>query len=124
VVYGGNDFIRGYDYYALRGDQMYYFRSNLKYNLIKPGVMKARKEKYAESKFRNLPYAFYINLLADVAYMREPFYGEYNSFTNTFLYTWGKGIDFISYYDLVLRFEYVLTSMGTHGLFLGFGMPI
>lgn len=120
----GDDFIRGYDYFALRGDEMYYFRSNLKYNLIKPGIMKARKEKHKDSKFRNLPYAFYINLLADVAYMQEKTYGDFNPYNNQLLYSWGVGVDFISYYDLVLRFEYTFTSIGTHGFFFGFGMPV
>lgn len=121
---GGDDFIRAFDYYALRGDGMYYFRSNLKYNVIKPGVMKARKEKHKDSKFRNVPYAFYINLIADAGYMQEDTYGQYNPYNNKMLYSWGVGIDLISYYDLVLRFEYAFTSIRTHGFFFGFGMPI
>jgi len=121
---GSEDFIRGYDYFALRGDQMYYFRSNLKYNVIKPGMMPARKEKHKDSKFRNLPYAFYINLIADVAYLTEDTYAVFNPYNNRMLYTWGIGLDFISYYDLVLRFEYAFTSIGTRGFYFGFGMPI
>ena len=120
----GKDFIRGYDYYALRGDEMYYFRNNLKYELIKPGVRKARNEKYAESKFRNVPYAFYLNLFADAGLLVDDFDGGINPYSNKILYSWGLGIDFITYYDLVLRFEYAFTSIGTHGFFFGFGMPI
>jgi outer membrane protein assembly factor BamA len=120
----GDDFIRGYDLYALRGDDMYYFRSNLKYNVIKPGILPPRKEKHKDSKFRNVPYAFYINLIADVGFMRDEFYGDYNPYNNKGLFSWGLGMDFISYYDLVLRFEYMYTSIGTHGFFFGFGMPI
>jgi outer membrane protein assembly factor BamA len=120
----GDDFIRGYDYFALKGDQMYYFRSNLKYNLVKPGVLPARKEKYKDSKFRNLPYAFYVNVIADVAYVTDKYYGDFNPYNNRALYSWGLGIDFISYYDLVLRFEYVFTNIGTHGFFFGFGFPV
>ena len=118
------DFIRGYDYYALRGDEMYYFRSNLKYNLIKPNVKKARKEKHKDSKFRNLPYAFYLNFIADAAYMKDDFYGEYNPYNNKMLYSWGLGLDFVTYYDMVLRFEYVFTNINSHGFFFGFGLPI
>ena len=117
----GDDFIRGYDFYALRGDNMYYFRSNLKYNVIKPGVMEPRKEKHKDSKFRKVPYAFYANLIADVGYMKDEFYGQYNPYNNKLLYSWGLGVDFISYYDLVLRFEYVFTNINTHGFFFGFG---
>ena len=120
----GDDFIRGYDFFALRGDNMYYLRSNLKYNVIKPGVVEPRKEKNKDSKFRKVPYAFYLNLIADVGYMQDSFYGQYNPYNNKFLYSWGLGVDFISYYDLVLRFEYVLTNINTHAFFFGFGMPI
>lgn len=120
----GDDFIRGYDLYALRGDNMYYFRSNLKYNVIKPAVKKARKEKDKDSQFKNVPYAFYLNLIADVGYMRDNKYGQYNPYNNKMLYSWGLGIDFVTYYDMVLRFEYVFTNIQSHGFFFGFGMPI
>jgi hypothetical protein len=120
----GKDFIRGYDYYALRGDEMYYFRSNFKYELIKPAIKKARKEKHKDSQFRNLPYAFYLNAFADAGYLVDVFDENVNPYLNKMLYTWGIGIDFISYYDLVLRFEYAFTSIGTHGFFFGFGMPV
>ena len=120
----GDDFIRGYDYYALRGDEMYYFRSNLKYMLIKPNIMKARKEKNKDSKFRNVPYAFYLNLFADSGYMWDEFTNDINPLNHKLLFSWGLGMDLISYYDLVLRFEYAFTSIGTHGFFFGFGMPI
>ncbi len=119
-----SNFIRGYDYYALRGDQLYYFRSNLKYQLVKPRIKKARKEKHKDSQFRNVPYAFYLNTFSDVAYVAEKFYGDYNPYNNRLLYSWGVGLDFITYYDLVLRFEYAFTIIGTHGFYFGFGMPI
>ncbi len=118
------DFIRGYDYYALRGDEKYFFRGNFKYELIKPGIRKARKEKYKESKFRNLPYAFYLNALTDAAYLVDEFDSENNTYLNKILYSWGIGLDFITYYDLVLRFEYIFTNTNTHGFYIGFGMPI
>ena len=121
----GEDFIRGYDYYALRGDEMYYFRGNLKYELVKPKVRKPKKGK-KESKFKNLQYAFYINLFSDVAYMEDEFTTN-NDLNNSFLYSWGLGLDFITYYDMVLRFEYAFTynsTYSTNGFFFGFGMPI
>jgi hypothetical protein len=37
------DFIRGYDLFTLKGDQMYYFRGNLKYELVKPNIKKAKE---------------------------------------------------------------------------------
>ncbi len=49
---------------------------------------------------------------------------QYNPYNNKMLYSWGLGLDFVTYYDLVVRFEYVFTNIHSHGFFFGFGMPI
>ena len=116
------DFIRGYDLYTLKGDQMYYFRSNLKYELVKPNRKKVKKGQ-EENKFKALQYAFYLNLFADAGYVTNKF-TENNPYNNKMLFSWGLGIDFVTYYDMVLRFEYAFTSIGTNGFFIAFGMPI
>jgi outer membrane protein assembly factor BamA len=116
------DFIRGYDLYTLKGDQMYYFRSNFKYELIKPSLKKV-KPGQEKNKFKALQYAFYLNAFADCGYVVNKF-TENNPYNNKMLYSWGLGLDFVTYYDMVLRFEYAFTSIGTNGFFIGFGMPI
>ena len=119
---GKKDFVRGYDLYTLKGDQMYYFRNNLKYALIKPNVKKVKKGQ-EKNKFKALQYAFYLNLFADAGYVNNDF-TENNPYNNKMLFSWGLGLDFVTYYDLVFRFEYAFTSIGTNGFFLAFGMPI
>jgi len=116
------DFLRGYDLYTLKGDQMYFFRSNLKYELVKPNIKKP-KEGQEKNKFKNLQYAFYLNAFADAGYVVNKF-TEDNPYNNRMLYSWGLGLDFVTYYDMVIRFEYAFTSIGTNGFFFGFGMPI
>ncbi|MCX6241234.1 MAG: hypothetical protein NTX43_05450 [Bacteroidetes bacterium] len=116
------DFIRGFDLYTLKGDQMYFCRNNIKYELIKPNVKKV-KEGQEKSKFKSLQYAFYLNAFADAGYVVNKFTTN-NPYDNKFLLSWGLGIDFVTYYDLVIRFEYAFTSIGTNGFFFGFGMPI
>ena len=124
-----NDFIRGYDLYTFKGDQMYYFRSNFKYELIKPNIKKAKPGE-EKSKFKNLQYAFYLNAFADAGYVRNKFNDQYyitnDYLTNKMLLSWGLGIDFVTYYDLVLRFEYAWTGRPnwSNGFFIAFGMPI
>jgi outer membrane protein assembly factor BamA len=116
------DFIRGYDLYTLKGDQMYYFRSNFKYELVKPSLKKV-KPGQEKNKFKALQYAFYLNAFADCGYVVNKFTSD-NPYSNKMLYSWGLGLDFVTYYDMVLRFEYAFTSIGTNGFFIGFGMPI
>jgi len=118
----GKDFIRGFDLYTLKGDQMYYTRNNIKFELIKPSVKKV-KEGQEKNKFKALQYAFYLNAFADAGYVVNNF--TYNNpYNNKMLFSWGLGIDFVTYYDLVIRFEYAFTSVWTNGFFFGFGMPI
>jgi outer membrane protein assembly factor BamA len=122
VIPHKKDFIRGYDLYTIRGDQMYYFRSNIKYELIKPSIKKPKAGE-EKNKFKNLQYAFYLNVFADCGYVVNKF-TENNPLNNKMLYSWGTGIDFVTYYDLVIRFEYAWTSTWHNGFFFGFGMPI
>jgi hypothetical protein len=117
------DFIRGYDLFTIKGDQMYYFRSNIKYELVAPNVKKAKKEGQEDNKFKNLQYAFYLNAFGDCGYVVNKF-TENNPLNNKMLYSWGLGIDFVTYYDMVLRFEYAFTSNKTNGFYIAFGMPI
>jgi hypothetical protein len=117
------DFIRGYDLFTIKGDQMYYFRSNIKYELIAPNVKRAKKEGEEDNKFKNLQYAFYLNTFGDCGYVVNNF-TEDNPLNNKMQYSWGFGIDFVTYYDMVLRFEYAFTSYHTNGFFIAFGMPI
>jgi len=116
------DFIRGYDLYTIKGDQIYFFRSNLKYELVKPNIRKVDPNTKG-SKFRALQYAFYLNLLSDAGYVTNKF-TEDNPLNNNMLYSWGAGLDFVTYYDMVFRFEYVFNNFGTKGFFIGFGMPV
>lgn len=116
------DFVRGYDLYTLKGDQMYFFRSNIKYELVQPSLKKV-KEGQEDNKFKRLQYAFYLNAFADAGYCVNNF-TENNPYNNQMLYSWGLGLDFVTYYDMVLRFEYAFTSIGTNGFYIGFGMPI
>jgi outer membrane protein assembly factor BamA len=116
------DFLRGYDLFTVKGDQMYFFRSNFKYELVKPSLKKV-KEGQEKNKFKNLQYAFYLNAFADAGYCVNKF-TENNPLNNKMLYSWGLGIDFVTYYDMVLRFEYAFTSNKTNGFYIGFGMPI
>jgi outer membrane protein assembly factor BamA len=118
----GKDFIRGFDLYTLKGDQMYYCRNNIKYELVKPSLRKV-KEGQEKNKFKALQYAFYLNAFADAGYSVNKFTDD-NPYNNKWLFSWGVGIDFVTYYDLVIRFEYAFTSIWTNGFYFGFGMPI
>jgi hypothetical protein len=119
---GDKNFIRGFDLFTIKGDQIYYTRNNIKFEMVKPGVRKV-KPGVKMAKFKALPYAFYLNAFGDAGYVVNKF-TDVNPNNNKFLFSGGLGLDFVTYYDLVLRFEYAFTSVKTNGFFIAFGMPI
>ena len=48
---------------------------------------------------------------------------EENNLTNTLLFGRGIGIDYITYYDKLLRIEYGINRLGEKGIFLHFTNP-
>ena len=118
----GNDLIRGYEFYVVNGQHFALFKSNLKFNLVKQRVF--RSDLIPLEKFQKVPYAFYLNLNADMGYVDDQFSRATNPLSNTFLIGGGVGIDFVTYYDLVMRVEYSVNKFGENGIFLHFRAPI
>ena len=118
----GNEFLRGYEYYVIDGQRFGLLKTNIKYKLIGERVVHARF--IPLNKFNVIPFAFYLNLYGDAAYVQDRQFSKFNSLVNTWLYSGGAGIDFVTYYDLVLRFEFSVNKLGESGFFLHFTAPI
>jgi outer membrane protein assembly factor BamA len=118
----GTDYLRGYEYYVMDGQHYAMLKSNLKYRLLAERVVHARF--LPMSKFNVIPYSFYLNLYGDMAYVWEDQFSGMNSLVNDWQYSGGLGIDFVTYYDLVFRFEFSVNKLGESGFFLHFTAPI
>jgi hypothetical protein len=75
-------------------------------------------------QFRYFPVAIYLKSYFDVGYVNNyPYYENYqpspinNRLTNNLLIGTGGGVDIVTAYDAVLRFEYTFTREKTHGFF-------
>ena len=72
-------------------------------------------------EFRNIPLAVYVKAYFDSGYAGNNFTYENNTrLTNRYIYGGGVGLDFVSFYDFVLRTEYSFNLEGERGLFLNF----
>jgi len=114
--------IRGYELYVVPGQQFTVVKSNIKYQIIAPKDFEIKWIK--TQKFNKLFFALYGNFFFDMGYASDMLYYEYNSFTNQLLWGAGFGLDVVSYYDIVLRFEYSLNKYGQTNFFIGFVAPI
>ncbi len=118
----GRDDVRTYQYYVIDGDDFALIKMNLKYALVSPRKVKLSFIK--TEKFNTIPYAFYLNLFLDAAYVNAPNSDITNQLPNRYIYGSGLGLDFVTYYDAVARFEFGVNHKGETGFFLSFIAPI
>jgi len=119
---GFKEYVRGYEYYVINGQNYSLLKMVLKYQLVKP-----TKQEFMQSKmkrFSPIHYALYTNIFSDLAYVTEKFNYRYNSLTNTLLFGTGLGIDLVTYYDTVWRIEYAINRNLEHGFFLHLNAPL
>ena len=115
----GSDYVRTYDYYVINGQNFALLKSNVKYTLLPTKVYRLPYIK--SEKFRQVPVAVYLNCFFDAGYVQDKYYAERNPLANTFQYSYGAGIDYVTYYDLVFRFEYGWNRLNESGFFFRVG---
>jgi len=113
-----SDFIRGYELYLIEGQKYYLNRTTLKKRLFS---FKGRLNFMPLEQFREFPLAMYIKVYFDMGYVdnlqRYQERLENTSLSNKYIYGSGAGLDIVSSYDTVIRFEYSFTREGNSGFF-------
>jgi hypothetical protein len=94
----------------------------LRYEIIKPRIQKIPHMPF--KKFNTFHYALYAGIFGDAGYADDHLYSGVSPLANSFLYGYGVGIDYVTYYDVVLRFEYSINKMWEHGFFVNFNVGI
>lgn len=112
-----NDFIRGYEYYVIDGQSFVLIKNSFRYKLIKQHIAEAKFLKRFP-QFNTIPYSVYLNVNFDAAYVEDKFYGKKNPLNNSLQYGYGLGLDFVTYYDIVLRLEYSFNKQMQSGFFI------
>lgn len=115
----GLEYIRGYDLYVLNGQDYALIRTNLKFNLLRQHVYQFGF--LSSEKFRRFPVTVHIDGFFDAGYVSDQLFGEQNKLSNTWQYSSGLSLDIITYYDVVMRFEYAFTKTGDQGLYFRMG---
>lgn len=124
----GREFVRGYEYYVVDGQHFVLFKNNLKFALLPQHIETLKFIK--TTKFNTIPLALYLNVFIDMGFVYHyPGYPPYtvdagNTLENQFLIGYGLGLDFTTYYDIVVRVEGSMNRMGQPGVYLHFIAPI
>ena len=120
----GRDYVRGYEYYVIDGKHFALFRNNIKFALVPQKIFHVGFLK--SKKFNLIPYAFYLNLFADLGYVYNSDSGQnkINDLQCRLLPGYGLGVDFTTYYNIVARLEFSMNRKCIPGVYLHFTAPI
>ena len=118
---GYEEYVRGYEYYVVDGQSYWLSKTAVKYALIEKTTFDIPYVKMKQ--FNKSHYSLYLGIFSDLGYVVNNQNQEQNSINNSLL--WGKGIalDYVTYYDKLLRIEYSINALGEKGVFLHFSSP-
>jgi hypothetical protein len=118
------DIVRSYEYYLVDAQHFVILKNNFKFAIIPTQVRNISFIK--NEKFGKIYYALYLNVFIDGGYgvYNQDFGWETNDLQNALLIGYGTGLDFVTYYDVVIRLEFSVNLRNETGIFLHFIAPI
>lgn len=114
--------LRSYEYYVIDGQNIGLAKAQFRYQLVKPNH--AQLDLLPWERFNRFHYAVYLGIFSDAAYVEDNTGFQENNLANELQFGYGLGLDFVTYYDLVIRTEFSINKFGESGLFLHFVAPI
>jgi outer membrane protein assembly factor BamA len=118
----GNDLVRGYELYAVNGEHFGLVKSQLRYGLLQNKTFNVKALK--ANKFNKIPLSIYLGSYFDVGYVDSKITSTVGFLENEVMLGGGISLDFVSYYDVVLRTEFSINRLKEKGLFIHFIAPI
>lgn len=117
-----NDYVRSYELYVIDAMNFALMKNNLKFAILNPVTKDIPFIK--NERFGKIHFALYANVFFDCAYSWKIPENPTSFLDNKFIFGTGAGIDFVTYYDKVLRVECGVNDMGEVGVFVHFVAPI
>ena len=114
-------YVRTYEYYVVDGQDFWLNKNALKYKLIDKKNFEIPYIKMPQ--FKKAHYSLYLTLFSDFGYVKDNQNFKENNLTNTLLSGSGVSIDYVTYYDKLIRIEYGINKLGEKGIFLHFTNP-
>ena len=116
-----NNLLKGYELYVIQGQHYVMNKIELKKRIFSVEANLGRLMPLKQ--FRKVPVAAYFKLFFDQGYVQNNL--PENSPTtvspllsNRYIYSYGAGLDIVTYYDAVLRLEYSINALNEAGFFI------
>ena len=110
-----NDLVRGYELYVVDGQDYALWKNEVKFKLF---AIQKHFSWIPVKQFNTVPLAAYLNTFADAGYV----WNKYPELSNTklgnsMLYGAGTGLDFVTFYNILARFNINLNAKGERRFF-------
>jgi outer membrane protein assembly factor BamA len=110
-----NDLVRGYELYVVDGQDYALLKNELKYKLFS---FQKHFSFIPIKQFNTLPLAAYLNTFADAGYVKNSYPELSNTrLGNSMLYGAGAGLDIVTFYNILARFNLTLNGKGERRFF-------
>ncbi len=118
---GYGDYVRTYEYYVIDGQHLWLSKTAIKYQLI--GKRKFDLPYIKMPQFKKSHFSLYVSVFADIGYVIDKQNNTENLLANSLLFGKGISLDYVTYYDKLLRIEFGINGLGEKGIFLHFSNP-
>ena len=110
---GGDEFIRGYEYYVLNGQDFAYAKTSVRFMITDKAIPVSRL--YGT---KNIPFRLFLALNNDIGTIKEKYFIEQNALSGKVLWGKGIGLDLVFWQSRAVQIEYSMNHFGEKGLFL------
>lgn len=108
----GDLYLRGMEYYVVDGVAGIMGRITARQQILNIDIKTPLKSR----TYGHLPFKFYLKAYTDGGYAYSRDIGT-SMLNNKYLHTWGIGLDILTIYDVVLKFEYSFNQLGDKGFY-------
>lgn len=109
-------YLKGMEYYVMNGNYFAILSNSLKKRILAVRI----HSRFLPEEFATIPVKMYLKVYGDVGYNHSKVDRSHDYFSNRFLYSYGIGLDVVSFYDAVLGVECSINQLGEKGVFLHF----
>ena len=103
------------------GEHFAMAKSAIKYELVPK--QKLEIPYFKMDQFKKSYYSIYLSIFADMGVVIDNQYDIENELNNTFLFSQGVSLDYVTYYDKLLRLEFSKNHLSEWGVFIHFSNP-
>lgn len=116
---GYSNNIRGFEYYVVDGKEYVLNKSSVDFNILP--YKELNLNFLPLNKFNKLHFSSYFSLFFDCGFVNDIYKFEFeNNYSNQFLYSYGLGLNIITYYDKVFKIEYSINKFNFKGFYIQF----